>query len=136
MECSATVTKFHECLLGLQPDPNEPRGRGKNSIHDRSSELLLQSTARAKYQRLIDRIFEEIIGKAMKVYEDDIVVKSASEDAHLVNLEKVFHLLKRHDLRLNLDKCSFGVQAGEFLSFVLTHRGMKPVLPKTGPSLK
>lgn len=46
------------------------------------------------------------------------------------NLAKVFHLLKKNDLRLNQDKCSFGVQVEEPLGFVLRHRGNEANLSK------
>lgn len=53
---------------------------------------------------------------------DDMVVKLTIYNEHVKNLTKVFHLMKNHDLRLNPDKCSFVVEAGEFLGFVLLHR--------------
>lgn len=69
-------------------------------------------------------IFQEVIGQAIEVYVDDMVVKAETNGAHLKNLSKGFQLLKEHSLRLDPNKCSFGVQAGEFLGFVLTHSGI------------
>ena len=31
----------------------------------------------------------------------------------------------RHKLRLNVDKCAFGVGAGKFLRYMITHRGIE-----------
>lgn len=81
--------------------------------------------AGAAYQHLMDRNFQEVIDQAIEVYVDDTIVKAETNEAHLDNLSKVFQLLKEHNLRLNPDKCSFGVQAGEFLGYVLTHRGIE-----------
>ena len=41
----------------------------------------------ATYQRAMNLIFHDLIGKYMKVYIDDVVVKSANFQNHLVNLE-------------------------------------------------
>lgn len=73
----------------------------------------------------MDRVFEEVIGQAIEVYVDDMVVKAETDKEQLNNLSKVFHLLKKHHLRLNPNKCSFDVHAGEFLGSVLTHRGIE-----------
>ncbi|RDX69907.1 Retrovirus-related Pol polyprotein from transposon 17.6, partial [Mucuna pruriens] len=80
---------------------------------------------RATYQLLMDKIFEEIIGTNMEVYVDNMVVKSTTVVDHCKALERVFQVLRRHQLKLNLEKCSFGVQAIKFLEFMLTERGIE-----------
>ncbi|RDY09048.1 hypothetical protein CR513_06651, partial [Mucuna pruriens] len=81
--------------------------------------------AGATYQRLMDKVFQEIIGEDMEVYVDDMVVKSSKEEAHYHTLERVFTILRRNQLRLNPEKCSFEVRAGKFLGFMLTERGIE-----------
>ncbi|RDX82513.1 hypothetical protein CR513_36683, partial [Mucuna pruriens] len=61
------------------------------------------------YQRLMDKIFKEIIGTDMEVYVDDMVVKSTTTSEHCSTLERVFKILRKHQLKLNPEKCSFGV---------------------------
>ncbi|RDX92672.1 Retrovirus-related Pol polyprotein from transposon 17.6, partial [Mucuna pruriens] len=70
--------------------------------------------AEATYQRLMDKIFKGILGMDVEVMEE-----------HCEALGRVFHILKKHRLRLNPNKCSFGVRAGKFLGFMLTERGIK-----------
>ncbi|RDX73390.1 Retrovirus-related Pol polyprotein, partial [Mucuna pruriens] len=81
--------------------------------------------AGATYQRLMDRIFKEIMGVSIEVYVDDMVVKSTEAQKHCEALGRVFDILRRHQLRLNPEKCSFGVHAGKFLGFMLTERGIE-----------
>jgi len=81
--------------------------------------------AGATFQRLVDKVFKNEIGKTIEVYVDDMVVKLTKEEDHQNNLNKVFDLLRRHDIRLNPEKCSFGVQAGKCLGFMLTRRGIE-----------
>ncbi|RDX74986.1 Protein NYNRIN, partial [Mucuna pruriens] len=65
----------------------------------------------------MDKIFKEIIGTDVEVYVDDMVVKSRAATDHCRALERVFQVLRQHQLKLNPEKCSFGVQAGKFLGF-------------------
>ena len=41
------------------------------------------------------------------------------------DLRDIFEILRRHKLRLNVSKCSFGVGSGKFLSYMVTHRGIE-----------
>nr|KYP48299.1 Retrovirus-related Pol polyprotein from transposon 17.6 [Cajanus cajan] len=81
--------------------------------------------AGATYQRLMNKVFQNQIGKNMKVYVDDMVVKSEDLDRHLSDLAEVFQQLRRHDMRLNSEKCVFGVSGGKFLGFMLSARGIE-----------
>ena len=53
---------------------------------------------------------------------DDIVVKSESFEQHLKDLDEVFQALRGVNMKLNPEKCTFGVEEGKFLGFMLTHR--------------
>ena len=81
--------------------------------------------ARATYQRTMTRMFRKKIGNMVEVYIDDMVVKSKEDQRHVSDLANIFEVLKRHKLRLNADKCVFGVEAGKFLGYMITHRGIK-----------
>jgi len=81
--------------------------------------------AGATYQRLMDKIFKGMIGRSVEVYVDDIVVKSDSCGQHIKDLQEVFDALRRVNMRLNPEKCAFGVEGGKFLGFMLTHRGIE-----------
>ena len=80
---------------------------------------------RATYQRLMDHVFHDMIGRNVEVYVDDIVVKSNSCDQHISDLKEVFQALRQYHMRLNPKKCAFGVEGGKFLGFMLTHRGIE-----------
>jgi len=65
--------------------------------------------AGATYQRLIDKVFSHLMGQCVEVYVDDMVVKSPSHHQHAEDLSTVFSALRQYNLRLNPDKCVFGV---------------------------
>nr|KYP65356.1 Retrovirus-related Pol polyprotein from transposon 17.6 [Cajanus cajan] len=81
--------------------------------------------AGATYQRLMDKVFHQQIGRNMEVYVNDIVVKTTSATDHATNLAEVFAQVRKHNMRLNLEKCVFGVQGGKFLGFMITSRGIE-----------
>ncbi|XP_048622631.1 uncharacterized protein LOC125591812 [Brassica napus] len=81
--------------------------------------------AGATYQRLVNRIFSEQLGKTMEVYIDDMLVKSLDEHDHVSHLEECFAKLNARNMKLNPAKCRFAVASGEFLGYLVTCRGIE-----------
>ena len=77
------------------------------------------------YQWMMTRMFESQFGKNIEVYINDMVVKSKVEIEHLSDLGDIFEVLRRHKLRLNAFKCSFGVGSSKFLGYMITHHGIE-----------
>ena len=77
------------------------------------------------YQRMMMRMFEPQLGKNIEVYIGDMVVKSKMAFEHVGDLKNIFEILRKHKLRLNASKCSFGVGLGKFLGYLVTHWGIK-----------
>ena len=76
--------------------------------------------ARAAYQRIVTRVFQPLIGKSIKVYIDDMLIKSKERPDHTMHLQETFKLLRRHDMKLNPLKCAFRFSSGKFLGFMVT----------------
>jgi ribonuclease HI len=74
------------------------------------------------YQRAMNYIFDELIGKIVEIYIDDVVIKSLDHESHLADVRKTLECTRKHGLKMNSNKCAFGVSAGEFLGF-LVHEG-------------
>ncbi|XP_057452759.1 uncharacterized protein LOC130744604 [Lotus japonicus] len=81
--------------------------------------------ADATYQRLMDKVFDKQVGRNMEIYVDDMVVKSEEVLGHCSDLKEAFGELRKHNMRLNPEKCSFGIQSGKFLGFMITRRGIE-----------
>ncbi|CAA0831430.1 Unknown protein, partial [Striga hermonthica] len=81
--------------------------------------------AGATYQRLVDQIFKDQLGRNMEVYVDDMLVKSKMEANHVGDLRETFQTLRRYGMKFNPAKCSFGVKAGKFLGYMVTKRGIE-----------
>ncbi|KAG7533253.1 Ribonuclease H-like superfamily [Arabidopsis thaliana x Arabidopsis arenosa] len=81
--------------------------------------------AGATYQRFVNKMFAEHLGKTMEVYIDDMLVKSLKKSEHITHLEQCFKILNEFGMKLNPAKCSFGVPSGEFLGYIVTERGIE-----------
>lgn len=81
--------------------------------------------AGATYQRAMNTIFHDLIGKTLEVYIDDVIIKSSEFSQHLVDLEEAFVRMRKYNLKMNPTKCAFGVSAGNFLGFLIHQRGIE-----------
>ena len=75
--------------------------------------------AGATYQMAMNAIFHGMLGHHMEICIDDIVVKSKKAAKHVNHLRKSFESMRLHQLKLNPLKCAFGVQAENFLGFLV-----------------
>ncbi|XP_059658641.1 uncharacterized protein LOC132304963 [Cornus florida] len=81
--------------------------------------------AGATYQRAMNSIFHDMIGRFMEIYVDDVVVKSSAKRQHLEHLKRAFERMRIHKLKMNPLKCAFGVSAENFLGFLVHKRGIE-----------
>ena len=81
--------------------------------------------AGATYQRAMNYIFHDLIGRLVEIYIDDVVVESKSAGGHLEDLRQVLERTRRFGLKMNPKKCAFGVSAGQFLGFLVHERGIE-----------
>ena len=72
------------------------------------------------YQRLMNKMFAHQIVRNVQVYVDDMLVKSQQEDYHLDDVKETFDTLRSYNMKLNPNKCTFGVTAGKFLGFMVS----------------
>ena len=84
----------------------------------------------ATYQRLMNEMFAHQIGRNVQVYVADMLVKSLREDNHLSDLQETLDILRAYNMKLNPNKCVFGVTARKFLGFMVSQRGIEVNLEK------
>ena len=61
----------------------------------------------------------------MKVYIDDMLVKSTTTELHITHMAEAFQILKECNMKLNPAKCTFGVSVRKFLGFIVNNRGIE-----------
>ena len=65
------------------------------------------------------------MGRNISAYVDDVVVRSKKKEDHIQDLRETFANLCRHGLKLNTEKCVFGVQRGKLLGCMITETRTK-----------
>nr|AAV43845.1 putative polyprotein [Oryza sativa Japonica Group] len=65
------------------------------------------------------------IGRNVEAYVDDLVVKTRNQETLLSDLAETFESLRTARIKLNPDKCVFGVPVGKLLGFLISARGIE-----------
>jgi len=71
-------------------------------------------------------IFNEFQWEILLIYMDDIIIFSKTFDQHLEHLGKVFGKLRHSGLKLNANKCEFGMTQVRYLGHVINREGIHP----------
>ncbi|GJU44071.1 reverse transcriptase domain-containing protein [Tanacetum coccineum] len=87
--------------------------------------------ASVTYQRLVDKAFNSQIGWNIKVYIDDLVIKSYTEVEMLRDIDETISTLRRINMKLNPKKCMFGAVEGMFSGYMISPERIKLFLSKS-----
>ncbi|GJY94152.1 reverse transcriptase domain-containing protein, partial [Tanacetum coccineum] len=71
------------------------------------------------------------IGRNLEAYVDDMVIKSKTEQDLIQNVEETLLTLIKVNMKLNPIKCSFGMEEGKFLGYIVTSEGIRANPEKT-----
>jgi hypothetical protein len=63
-----------------------------------------------------------LIGEIVEIYIEDVMIKSLDHESHLNDVRKTLECTRKLGLKMNPNKCAFGVSTGEFFGF-LVHEG-------------
>ncbi|KAK3549099.1 hypothetical protein QTP70_031894 [Hemibagrus guttatus] len=87
--------------------------------------LVGLTNAPAVFQALINGVFQDLLGKGVIAYIDDILVYSKSLEEHVLHVWEVLSHLQRHHLYVKLEKCEFHRTTVTFLGYVISQRGVE-----------
>src|SRR3954466_6903734 len=87
--------------------------------------------AGATYQRMIHTCLEKQIGKIVETYVDDVVIKTKHVDSLIDDLRLTFDSLRTYDIKLNPEKCVFGVPAENSWASLYPAEEFKQIRPKS-----
>ncbi|KAK3515157.1 hypothetical protein QTP70_008182 [Hemibagrus guttatus] len=79
------------------------------------------TNAPAVFQALINVVFQDLLGKEVIAYIDDILVYSTSMEEHVRMVREVLCRLQQHHLYVKLEKCEFHWPTVTFLGYVISH---------------
>ncbi|KAE8716079.1 hypothetical protein F3Y22_tig00110156pilonHSYRG00339 [Hibiscus syriacus] len=112
-------------LNRASPKDNFPLPHIDTLVDNTAGNSLFSFMDGATYQRAMVTLFHDMMHKEIEVYVDDMIVKAKTEEEHIENLRKLFKRLRRCQLKLNPNKCTFGVTSGKLLGFVVSQKGIE-----------
>ena len=83
------------------------------------------TNAPATFQWVMNKFFQQHLGKFVLVYLDDILVFSKTQEEHLEHLCKIFEILRENKIFSKLTKCRFAKSELEYLGHVVGKDGIK-----------
>jgi hypothetical protein len=76
--------------------------------------------AGGSFNRMTAKVLHSQIGRNVLTYVDDIIVKSTKQENHITDLQETFANFRQAGLKLNPEKCVFGVKKGKFLGCLVS----------------
>ena len=98
----------------------------ENNLYEFNRMSFGLCNAPATFQRLMNYVLRDVLGKSALVYLDDVIIFSESYEQHLMDIRKVFSLLQRANLKLKLKKCQFMKKSVDYLGHVISTEGIAP----------
>ncbi|XP_054712929.1 uncharacterized protein LOC129222440 [Uloborus diversus] len=89
----------------------------------------------ASFQRVIDQIIQEEKLNGVFPYLDDVTVCGRNQEDHDKNLEHFLSAIKKYNLTLNNDKCSFSVRTVKLLGYIISDKTIRPDPSRLQPLL-
>jgi hypothetical protein len=77
------------------------------------------------FNRTIIAVLDTQLDRNISAYVDDVVVRSKKREDHIADLRETFANLHKHGLKLNPEKCVFGVRRGKLLGCMIIERGIE-----------
>lgn len=78
------------------------------------------------FQKVMNIIFRDILGKGVAVYMDDIAISAKTRQEHDRLLRLVFERLNNNGFKLRVNKCQFYATEIHYLGFIISKDGIKP----------
>jgi len=87
------------------------------------------------FQHLMSKLMQDL--ELCRVYLDDLLcITRGSFGEHLENLQLVFERLTKANLKINAPKSNVCTQSLEYLGYLLTPKGIKPLTNKINAIIK
>nr|GEV68733.1 reverse transcriptase domain-containing protein [Tanacetum cinerariifolium] len=130
------VEKIKSLGEGCTAEGQKAEGERDYGVVDEHPDILPRDILEGRFRGTFDcrsrggRILGQN-GRNLEAYVDDMVIKSKDKKMLLADIAKTFDNLKRINMKLNPKKCSFGVEEGKFLGYMVTSGGIRANPKKT-----
>jgi hypothetical protein len=133
---SSELMSLLDCYLGYHQIWMKKEDEPKTSfITPNGTYCYLQmpeglKNAGGSFSRMIAKVLHSQIGRNVLTYVDDIIVKNTKQENHIADLQETFANFRQAGLKLNLEKCVFGVKKGKFFGCLVSTKGIEANLSK------
>jgi hypothetical protein len=127
-----SLLSFLDCYLGYQQIPLKEEDHIKTSFITPFGAFCYTTmpfklkSAGATYQRGIQRCLYSQLGRNVEAYLDNAVVKTQEEEELISDLAETFDNLRKFKMKMNPEKCTFGVPSGKLLGYMVSRCGIDP----------
>jgi hypothetical protein len=127
-----SLLSFLDCYLAYHQIPLEVEDQIKISFISPFGAFCYTTmpfrlkSAGATYQRGIQRCLYSQLGCNAEAYVDDVVVKTQEEEGLISDLAETFDNPRKLKIKLNPEKCTFGVPSRKLLGYMVSHHGIDP----------
>ncbi|SPT17722.1 unnamed protein product [Triticum aestivum] len=110
----------------MSPNPKESEAEGSFKPAKETKKIPLDPEHPERHAVCsMQKCLLKQLGRNAHVYVDDVVVKTEKRGTLLEDLKETFENLRRFQIKLNPEKCVFGVPAGQLLGFLVSERGIE-----------
>jgi hypothetical protein len=128
---SSELTSLLDCYSGYHQIWMKKEDEPKTSFITPSGTYCYHSeeprfkNARGSFSWMTAKVLHSQIGRNVLTYVDDIIVKSTKQENHITDLRETFANFRQAGLKLNPEKCVFGVKKGKLLGCLVSTKGIE-----------
>lgn len=98
----------------------------ENKVYEWCGMVMGFKNAPMIFQRVINKVLEDFLGKGVEVYLDDVVIHAKTIEEHDELVEKVVRKLKENNMRINRTKAQLGLEEVKLLGVTINGKEQIP----------
>jgi hypothetical protein len=98
----------------------------ESKLHGWCGMIVGYKNAPMIFQRIMNKILKDELGKGVEAYLDDVVVHASTIEEHDKILKKVLEKLRKNNTRVNKEKLQFGVEEVKLLGVTINGKEQIP----------
>ncbi|GKB54125.1 reverse transcriptase domain-containing protein, partial [Tanacetum coccineum] len=124
-KCFLRLLKEHSQVRMSESDEEKTRFHTKGEVYSFTHMPKGLKNSAAILQRMMDKVLKGQKGRNLEVYLEEIVVKIKTDENLIKDVEETLDKLQRVNVKVDPSKCTFGMEEGNLLGYVVTTEGIK-----------
>ncbi|GKA31675.1 reverse transcriptase domain-containing protein [Tanacetum coccineum] len=124
-KCFLRLLKEHSQVRMLESDEEKTRFHTEGEVYSFTHMPKGLKNSAAILQRMMDKVLRGQKGRNVEVYLEEIVVKIKTDENLIKDVEETLDKLQRVNVKVGPSKCTFEIEEGNLLGYVVTTEGIK-----------